>query len=154
MLSKNTLTRSFTEFFAEAEPGLRHALGAALGAERGREAAAEAMAWAWEHWEDLREMRNPEGYLYKVGRSRSRRFFRKPPLLPPIRTVHIPAVEPGLPRALARLSERQRVVVILVHSLGWTQTETAELLGVSLGTVHTHLERGLQRLRSELGVEI
>ncbi len=154
MVLKPTLTRSYTDFFVEAEPRLRHALGAALGAERGREAAAEAMAWGWEHWEELREMRNPAGYLYKVGRSRSRRFFRKPPVLPALRTAHIPEVEPGLPVALARLSERQRVVVILVHSLGWSQTETAELLGVSLGTVHTHLERGLGRLRSELGVEI
>ena len=154
MVSENILTGSFTEFFAEAEPRLCHALAAALGAERGREAAAEAMAWGWEHWEELREMGNPAGYLYKVGRSRSRRFYRPPPVLPIVRPDHIPAVEPGLPAALARLSERQRVVVVLVHSLGWSQTETAELLGVSLGTVHTHLERGLKRLRSELGVEI
>ena len=63
-------------------------------------------------------------------------------------------MEPGLPGALARLSERQRVAVILVHSLGWSQTEAAELLGVSLGTVRTHLKRGLERLRSELGVQL
>ena len=153
MVSEDILTRSFTEFFSHAEPRLRHALVAALGAERGREAVAEAMAWGWEHWEELREMGNPTGYLYKVGRSRSRRLFQRPPVLPPLLPEHIPVVEPGLPRALARLSERQRIVVVLVHSLGWSQTETAELLGVSIGTVHTHLERGLQRLRSALGVE-
>lgn len=154
MLSQNALTRSFTDFFAEVEPRLRHALGAALGAEQGREAAAEAMAWGWEHWEDLREMENPAGYLYKVGRTRSRRLFRRPPVLPAVQPEHMPAVEPGLPQALSRLSERQRVVVVLVCSLGWSQTDTAELLGVSLGTVHKHMERALERLCSELGVEI
>ena len=65
-----------------------------------------------------------------------------------------PWVEPGLPKALARLSERQRVVIILVHSLGWTFAETAELLGISIGTVETHVQRGLSRLRRSLGVRI
>jgi len=154
VVSKDALTGSFTEFFAEVEPRLRLALGASLGREMGREAAAEAMAWGWEHWEELQAMTNPAGYLYRVGRSRSRRLFRRPPVLPPVELERLPAVEPGLPDALARLSERQRVVVILVYSFGWSQTEAAEFLGVSLGTVQTHLKRGLQRLRSRLGVEL
>ena len=153
MVSSKILIRSFTEFFTEMEPGLRHALVAALGIERGRDATAEALAYGWEHWDELQQMRNPAGYLYKVGRSRSRRFYRQPPVLPPTQPHRIPDVEPGLPAALARLSERQRVIVILVHSLGWSQTDVAELLGVSLGTVHTHLARGMKRLSAELGVE-
>jgi len=153
VVSSKILTSSFTEFFTDVEPKLRHALVAALGTERGRDAAAEALAYGWEHWDDLQQMSNPAGYLYKVGRTRSRKFYRQPPVLPPIRTHRIPEIEPGLPAALARLSERQRVIVVLVHSLGWSQTEAAELLGVSLGTVHTHLTRGMKRLRSELGVD-
>ena len=153
MVSSKILTGSFTEFFTEVEPRLRHAFVAALGIDQGRDATAEALAYGWEHWDELQYMRNPAGYLYKVGRSRSRRTYSQPPLLPPIQPHHIPEVEPGLPAALAGLSERQRVVVVLVHSLGWSQTDTAELLGISLGTVHTHLERGMKRLRSELGVE-
>ena len=62
-------------------------------------------------------------------------------------------VEPRLPEALSRLSERQRVSVVLVHSLGFTFAETAELLGVSIGTVETHVMRGLRRLRRSLGVK-
>jgi RNA polymerase sigma-70 factor (ECF subfamily) len=153
VVSIKILSGSFTEFFTEVEPRLRHALVAALGTELGRDAAAEALAYGWEHWDELQQMRNPAGYLYKVGRSRSRRLRRQPPLLPPMQPDRIPEVEPGLPAALARLSERQRVIVVLVHSLGWSQTDVAELLGVSLGTVHTHLTRAMKRLRSELGVE-
>ena len=154
MVSEDALTGSFTEFFSETEPRLRHALSAALGVDRGREAAAEALAWGWEHWDEVRAMANPAGYLYKVGRSRSRRLFRLGPVLPAVNPERVPAVEPGLPRALGRLSERQRVVVVLVHCLEWTQTETAELLGVSVETVHTHLNRGMNRLRAELGVDL
>ena len=97
-------------------------------------------------------MDNPIGYLFRVGRSRSRRFRRRPPLPPSRGSNPTPWVEPGLPNALARLSDRQRVAVILVHSLGWTYGETAELLGVSAGTVEIHVQRGLRRLRRLLGV--
>jgi RNA polymerase sigma factor (sigma-70 family) len=63
----------------------------------------------------------------------------------------MPWVEPGLPAAIARLPDRQRVTVVLVYALGWTQAEVAALLGVSHGSVQKHAERGLQRLRSALG---
>jgi RNA polymerase sigma-70 factor (ECF subfamily) len=64
----------------------------------------------------------------------------------------MPWVEPRLPQALGRLSERQRVAVVLVHCLGWTQEEVADLLKISRGSVQTHVDRGLRRLRASLGV--
>lgn len=149
----DTLADSFTDFFEHTEPKLRNALVAAYGVEVGVEAAADALAYGWEHWDHVQGMDNPIGYLYRVGRSRSRRFRRRPPLPPAAIGNPIPWVEPGLPAALSRLSERQRVSVILVHSLGFTYSETAELLGVSIGTVETHVTRGLRRLRRSLGVE-
>jgi len=53
-------------------PRLARALVAAYGPERGQEAVAEALADAWEHFEDVRVMPNPAGYVYRVGQSRSR----------------------------------------------------------------------------------
>ena len=142
---------SFTRFFGDAEPRLRRALVAAYGSERGREATAEAMAWAWEHWSDVAGMGNPLGYLYRVGQSRSRpRKQRVVFEVPPMPELD---VEPGLPAALASLSERQRLAVVLVHGYGWTHREVAELTGTSTGSVQTHLERGLDRLRRSLEVE-
>ena len=61
-----------------------------------------------------------------------------------------PQVEPGLGRALARLSERQRVAVVLVHGYGWTHREVAELTGSRPTTIQNHLERGLRKLRADL----
>jgi len=34
---------------------------------------AEALAYAWENWDRLSSMKNPVGYLYRVGQSRARR---------------------------------------------------------------------------------
>ena len=59
-------------------------------------------------------------------------------------------MEPQLPGALAALSERQRVAVILVHGLGWKLREVGELLGVTTSTVQNHVERGVARLRRSL----
>jgi DNA-directed RNA polymerase specialized sigma24 family protein len=140
----------FEEFVREAEPRLRRALVAAYGPEAGRDAAAEALAYAWEHWERLRGIKNLPGYLYRVGQSRSRR--RKPAVL--FETPGWPErnFEPGLPAALAALSLRQRQAVVLVYGYGCTVREVSELIGVKQSTVHNHVRRGLERLRKNLGV--
>ena len=141
----------FEAFFAEVEPRLRRALVAGLGGERGREATAEALGWAWEHWARVRAMANPAGYLYRVGRSRTR-SRRRPVVFAAAAEASAPWVEPALVPALVGLSEQQRVVVVLVHGYGWSQREVADLLGVSPSTVQTHLERALGRLRAALEV--
>jgi RNA polymerase sigma factor (sigma-70 family) len=66
----------------------------------------------------------------------------------------LPHVEPGLPAAIARLPEKQRIVVSLVYGYEWTMSEVAELLGTAKTTVQNHAERGLARLRKTLGVEL
>lgn len=141
---------AFEEFFRETEPKLRRALVAAYGLEEGRDAAAEALAYAWEHWERLRDIANVAGYLYRVGQSRRRR--RRLPVLweTPGWVEH--RFEPGLPSALAALSQRQRVAVVLVHGYGYTLREVADLTGIKQTTVQNHAERGLAHLRARLGV--
>jgi RNA polymerase sigma factor (sigma-70 family) len=146
----------FEEFVRATEPPLRRALVAAYGYEDGREATAEALAYAWEHWVKVRDMPNAAGYLFRIAQSsaaRGRRWHRRPPSL----LNHLPGseheFEPGLPKALASLSERQRIAVVLVHGFGYTMREVADLTGVKITTVQNHLERGLRRLRDRLGVE-
>jgi DNA-directed RNA polymerase specialized sigma24 family protein len=140
----------FEAFVLEVEPRLRRALVAAYGSDRGREAAAESLAYAWEHWDRLRGMRNPAGYLYRVGQSRTRR--RRSPVVFAVPEQREPWIEPALPAALARLSERQRVAVVLVHGFGWSLRDVAELTGTAVTTVQNHLERGLTGLRAALEV--
>lgn len=145
------ISESFTDFVKEVEPRLRHALVAVFGQERGREATAEALAYAWEHWDRVEVMENPAGYLYRVGQSRTRARTRRPSFLP-VPVDRLPEVEPGLPGALADLSERQRLAVVMVHAFDWPRGEVASMLGVSVSTLDTHLQRGLAKLRHALGV--
>jgi DNA-directed RNA polymerase specialized sigma24 family protein len=63
---------TFEAFVRNTEPRLRRALVAAYGPEQGRDAAAEALAYAWEHWDRLRQMANAPGYLFRVGQTRGR----------------------------------------------------------------------------------
>ena len=145
---------SFDAFVADVRPGLARAFLAAYGADRGAEALSEALAVAWERFDEIKAMENPAGYLYRVGQSRSRpRRSVEPARFPPPADLGLPDVEPELPRALEALSERQRVSVTLVHGFGWTHREVADLLGLSTSSVQNHVERGLARLRSELGVK-
>lgn len=140
----------FERWYAEIEPRLRRALVAAYGPQRGREAAAEALAWAWEHQDRVGALDHPVTYLYRVGQSRTR--LRRVRLLRHRLEWSEPWVEPGLAAGFESLSERQRVVVVLVHSYAWTLPEVADLLGVKATTIQNHLERGLAHLRSRLEV--
>jgi len=151
MLQEATAIESFTRFARDAEPLIRHALIPLNGIEAAEDATAEALEYAWKHWSRVQGMDNPLGYLYRVGRSRAARARRRKVGFPSVPTSRLPWVEPALPRALARLSDKQRTVVWLVHGLGWHQTEVAELLGLSPPTVQTHARRGMAKLRSALG---
>jgi RNA polymerase sigma-70 factor (ECF subfamily) len=137
--------RAFEEFVRETEPRLRRALIAAYGVDRGREAVAESLAYAWEHWSKVRGMKNPAGYLYRVGQSRTRP--RRAKVLFERAALQDREIEPGLGDALAALSRRQRVAVVLIHGFGWTLAEVAELTGTRVTTVQSHAERGLRRLQ-------
>jgi RNA polymerase sigma-70 factor (sigma-E family) len=58
-----------------------------------------------------------------------------------------PDTELVVRRALARLTPRQRAVVVLRHFDDLTERETAEALGVSVGTVKSQNAAALARLR-------
>jgi len=141
----------FTRFVAVAEPRLRRALVAWYGVDVGSEATADAMAYAWERWDALEAMKNPTGYLFRVGQSSSRRYRRRHVALPPVPAEEAGLIDARLPMSLARLSPRQRAAVLLVHAHGWTYAEAADALGCNVSTLRNHLARGLRRLRLDLG---
>lgn len=150
LATDSLLGQTYTAFVEDTLPRLRQALVARFGPDEGSEATAEALAYGWEHWERIERMENPAGYLYRVGRNKGMRRWRRP-VLPPAPQHADPIVEPGLPRALGRLSHRQRTAVILVHSFDWTHEEVSDVMGVSVSTVRNHLRRGMEKLRSALG---
>ena len=57
-----------------------------------------------------------------------------------------------LDEAMKDLPEAERVCVSLCYGAGFSHTEAAELLNTPLGTVKSHVKRGLDRLRTRLAV--
>jgi len=142
--------QEFETFVHDVEPSLRRALVAAFGFERGRDATAEALGWAWENWERAKDLNNKIAYLFRVGQSKSR--DRKTPDIFERSEAHEPWYDPGLAPALSALTENQRVAVVLINGFEWKLREVAELLGVGVSTVQSHLERGMRALRNALEV--
>lgn len=141
---------AFESFVLAAEPRLRRALIAAYGFDDGRDATAEALAYAWEHWDRLAGLDNLPGYLFRVGQTRIRR--RRQPVIFAAPDSSDNLFEPGLPAALAALTERQRLAVVLVHGYGYTHREVSELTGIKQTSIQNHVERGLAKLRALMGV--
>ena len=147
----------FDAFIAEHRPKLARVLTAHYGTDLGPEALADALAYAWQHWDRVRLMDNPVGYLYRVGQSSLRkhiRWRRPAPVLPEVNNGTMPHIEPGLPAALAALSAPQRTAVVLVHAHGWSLTEAADSMNIGISTLRNHLRRGLDHLRIKLDVEL
>jgi RNA polymerase sigma factor (sigma-70 family) len=144
---------AFDRFVREVELPLRRALVAHYGSETGRDALAEGLAYAWTHWRKVSALENPAGYLYRLSVNHAKRLARASRPMPSF-IAHDDSVmfEPALPWALSQLSDRQRTAVLLVHGWGYSQTESAKILGVSESTLRNHVSRGVDRLRHLLGV--
>jgi RNA polymerase sigma-70 factor (ECF subfamily) len=147
-------SQEFTRFVKETEPRLSHAFYTAYGPEVGSDVTAESLAYAWQHWERIRRMDNPAGYLYRVGQSKARWYHRPVVYFPNVSRSAVPEVDPRLPSALQQLTRNQRIAVVLIHGMEWTEQEVARLTGRSRSTVRTHMERGLARLREALEVTV
>lgn len=63
------------------------------------------------------------------------------------------AAKIDLDGALQALSAPERICVSMCYGAGLTHTEMAEALGAPLGTVKSHVKRGLEKLRRRLGAE-
>lgn len=60
------------------------------------------------------------------------------------------AIRDQLDRGFRRLTPNQRAVITLHHYLGLTLAESAEVLGIPLGTMQSRLSRATQAMRAAL----
>jgi RNA polymerase sigma factor (sigma-70 family) len=128
---------------------------------------AEAYARAWPHYK-RGEIENLAAYLRRSianlsnGRLRRIRLERRELATRRIdwRAPRVQSPDSGfenrvdasdeLWRAIWSLPPNQRVVVVLRHAEDRSEEETADVLGISLGTVKSRLARGLAALRDQL----
>ena len=148
----------FEDFYAANRDELARALGLALrdGA-LGAEAADEAFARACQRWGQVSAYANPQGWVFRVGLNWARSWLRRVrrererrPLLAQPYATEDRARDLDLERALERLNDAHRAVIVARFYLDWSVAETAEALGIAAGTVKSRLSRGLEQLREVL----
>jgi RNA polymerase sigma-70 factor (ECF subfamily) len=104
------------------------------------------------------EVRDPRPYLYRAvlnqarqsHRGALRRVARESRLAPSEATVELPDVRPEVLEAVARLSLRQRAVIVLTYWEDLDPAQVATRLQIGEGSVRRHLARARARLREEL----
>jgi RNA polymerase sigma factor (sigma-70 family) len=143
---------AFDELFPRAYRLARRMLGDSAAAE---DVAAEAMARAYARWPKVSALPYRDGWLLRVAANLAiDRMRRRPPQL---WAKDEPEFEDGvdlrlaLNAALLTLAPRQRQAIALHYLGGLTDREVADALGISLGSVKTHIHRGIAGLRARLG---
>lgn len=145
----------FDELFDRAVCTARRIVGSAAAAE---DVAAEALARAYARWHRIHTLPYRDAWVLRVALNLALRSVRRARLLPPPPTTPDPAAAVAasvdLVHAARTLPRRQRQVVTLRYLADLSEREVAELLGLSMGTVKTHLHRAAAALRARLGDDL
>jgi RNA polymerase sigma-70 factor (ECF subfamily) len=127
-----------------------------------QDATQQALLDAWRNLPTLRDPDRFEAWAYRLvvnachnearrerrHRGNLRLLSHDEPMTPdPASRI---AIQDQLDHAFLRLSIEHRTVVVLVHYLGLTPGEAAEVMGTPIGTVRSRLHYALQDLRSAL----
>jgi len=117
--------------------------------------AAEALARAYARWSKVGGLPYRDGWVLKVATNLAiDRLRRRPPEVSPAQAGDFEEgveLRLALNAALLTLAPRQRQAVALRYLGGLSDQEVAQALGISLGSVKTHIHRGLKGLRGRLG---
>ena len=156
-----TETTSFDQLLQDEHIGLlRFAYLMCGDHHRAEDAVAEALARTWPRWRHG-DINDPRAYVRRAivnelrGRARRagvrRRHDDRRVVVPDVSSLDHEATERDeVFSALLRLSVRQRTAVVLRFYEDRSEQETAVLMGVSPGTVKTHVHRALEQLRAML----
>ncbi|MCE7888806.1 MAG: RNA polymerase sigma factor [Sorangiineae bacterium PRO1] len=158
------LKAAFLEIHQRLHASLMDRAERLLGREDGRDAVGETTLALWSQWAWLSPEKRTEQYVFGILHRciRTRRKENR-------QLVSLDEVEPELeelaqraytgpgdgdPRAdlidaaIAAMPPRRREVFLLVREQGYSYAETAEVLGVSIGTVNTHMRLATEDLRA------
>ena len=126
--------------------------------------AQETFAQAWLHLNDFRGDARLATWLHRIALTRFLQHVRRPQLPLEWRDPDVEAADepghdpraaeglgPDVERALQALSEIQRLAVVHCFHLDLSHAEAAQVLGLPLGTLKSHLDRAKTRLRDLLG---
>jgi RNA polymerase sigma-70 factor (sigma-E family) len=149
----------FRAVFPKAVAVARRVTGEHAAAE---DAAIEAMAKAHLRWQRIGPAPWRERWVLRVAVNEA---IRRLPRATAGARDDVPRTEEpdpaekvvlrqALSAALQRLPRRQREVLVLRYLVGLSETQVAEALDISYGTVKTHLRRGLAGLRKDVDQDL
>jgi RNA polymerase sigma-70 factor (ECF subfamily) len=154
---------AFREFYERMQP---RAVGVARrlvgGSGLAEDLAAEAFARDYARWATVRSHPNPDAWVLRVVGNLAVDHVRHEARRPDLRddggradrSGDDAALRVDLARALHRLSGRQQEVVVMRYLIDLTEEDVAVSLGMTTGSVKTHLHRATTKLRSQLGDEL
>ena len=151
------MTPDFADFYRDAKDDCLRTVVISTGdRDLAQDLVAEAFARACASWRKVAHHPNPRAWVIRTAlnvhtdRWRSRR--REMLLVQPADTGMHDAdpADPAIIAAVRRLPERQRQIVALRLLLDLDTETTAETLGISAGTVKSHLFRAVAALREDL----
>jgi RNA polymerase sigma-70 factor (sigma-E family) len=151
-----TVAADFDEFVAVELPRLLGLARALTGDEHDAwDLVQETLARVGTRWARLDHGYGTAAYartvLVRLNIDRLRRLRREWPASRvtdrPVEPVFVDGVDPWLAEALGSLTPRQRTAVVLRFAEDLDLAAIADHMGCSVGTVKSHLSRGLDRLR-------
>jgi RNA polymerase sigma-70 factor (ECF subfamily) len=152
------------EAFVDAETARFH--GALRLLTRDRTEAEDLMQDAylkvWERWHHVRSLDDPTGYLYRTAMNLNRKRRRRAAVAirhairprPPRDQLDDVESRDEVLRALATLSPRQRMSLVLTDLLDYSSEEAGQLMGVKATTVRVLASQGRAALRSDTGEDL
>ena len=143
---------AFDELFPRAVRLAYRLLGDRAAAE---DVAAEALARTYARWWKVRGLPYRDGWVLRVATNlaidRLRRRSPEVQAEPVGEFEEAVELRLALKAALLTLAPRQRQAITLRYLGGLSDREVAQALGISLGSVKTHIHRGMNGLRARLG---
>jgi RNA polymerase sigma-70 factor (sigma-E family) len=151
--------QEFTEFYLSARDDCLRVVLASIGDRQlAEDLVAEAFTRAWESWRKVREHPAPRAWVVRTAlntrvswwRRRQHELVAGEALPNGVQGEDPGGLDGGLAAAIRALPRRQREVITLRVFLDLDTRATAELLGISAGTVGAHLHRALATLRTQV----
>jgi RNA polymerase sigma-70 factor, ECF subfamily len=143
---------TFDELFPRAVALAWKILGDRAAAE---DVAAEALARTFVRWRKLRDLPYLDGWVLRVTTNLALDVVRRRPPPPemrlPVDESEVSTLRLALSQALLSLPTRQREALALRFLSGFTEAEVAQAMGISAGSVKTHVHRGVAALRARFG---
>jgi RNA polymerase sigma-70 factor (ECF subfamily) len=121
----------------------------------------EAFLRVWERWDRVGSVDDPAGYLFRVALNLYRKRTRRAAMAlrrsavafvrPPSDDLATVESRDEVLRALARLTPRQRMAVVLIDLLDYPSEEAARIMGIAASTVRVLASQGRAAVRREAG---